>query len=667
MKTGLFRWCIRFVRRTGVYIAMGGAFIPFMLWSKSARADMNLIDAFLDSHDFDCLNLWIEGFCLFFVVRFTWYGMPTFTLEVTPRISHRNPDALVSVTGRLGNSPSDEIQLLYNKLELAISKPIVELVSGQDVPDLYDDPDETSAKAADSTGRRAGAKSSYNYSEVVIVGAPGNAFTLHAEGLGSLGEIPANLVEGTNDVISDAVNIPATVADVIHEVNPATAGNVDDLAEESDSGHFSNFLTQWQEADFQPTEFAQYILGEEFLDYLGIATDLYSTLDEADFNIGTVVDDAITGATDEVNEAVDEIGDVLGDVNDYLADEDAEQQLIDELEENPPEPPALSAEDEEELAELITEGLSTLDIVQLAEELNSTIEEAEEYVSEFLEKVEDIKEFIDSVSDMTGAGFKMHGFKSFCPREVDIFKPYYASGTDVIGWRWRLPELVFPHTYLPAFSLSDQNVFGLPGIDTTVYNVGKYELNGSGLFGTELGFPVYNHWGPIYPRAGGVLQADVTKARAVAASRAMHIATRSGQVHIYNYLFSVGGRLKRDKWYYEYFPGPFNPQDERTGSWQLLEGGTDGGDHSCMKFGDVDDILPTVNVTETVAVDGEGNEVPQFSFGTESYSNVANSKDSRLLFNVWRQYECCQRPDPSNGWSRFVSKLDVIPRFEVPL
>ena len=54
------------------------------------------------------------------------------------------------------------------------------------------------------------------------------------------------------------------------------------------------------------------------------------------------------------------------------------------------------------------------------------------------------------------------------------------------------------------------------------------------LPGLEVeGDPVVNEWGPLYPRYGQVTQYSQYQAAAVIALRAAHIATRSGQLHLY--------------------------------------------------------------------------------------------------------------------------------------
>jgi integrating conjugative element protein (TIGR03756 family) len=49
----------------------------------------------------------------------------------------------------------------------------------------------------------------------------------------------------------------------------------------------------------------------------------------------------------------------------------------------------------------------------------------------------------------------------------------------------------------------------------------------------DIGTPVINDWGPLYPRNGFVDQPDDAKAAAVDALRASSIVTQMGQAHVY--------------------------------------------------------------------------------------------------------------------------------------
>jgi integrating conjugative element protein (TIGR03756 family) len=94
-----------------------------------------------------------------------------------------------------------------------------------------------------------------------------------------------------------------------------------------------------------------------------------------------------------------------------------------------------------------------------------------------------------------------HFSPPLCPTDVTAFKPYFLSGLDAIGWRWQIPEVVYPQSLTP----------------------GLREV-GSGLLYT---------WGNLYPRGGFTTQSDDAKSGAVIAQRVADIVTRSSQPHVY--------------------------------------------------------------------------------------------------------------------------------------
>lgn len=120
-----------------------------------------------------------------------------------------------------------------------------------------------------------------------------------------------------------------------------------------------------------------------------------------------------------------------------------------------------------------------------------------------------------------------------CESATQPFYPYFLSTLDTIGWRFGLPELVYPEALVP----------GLREVGTMA----------SG-----------NMWGNIYPRQGTLVQADDFKSAAVTAQRAADITTRKGQAHVYTPIVAS----ERDG----YWP-PSDPVTENTDSnhkWQQL-------------------------------------------------------------------------------------------------
>lgn len=120
-----------------------------------------------------------------------------------------------------------------------------------------------------------------------------------------------------------------------------------------------------------------------------------------------------------------------------------------------------------------------------------------------------------------------------CESSTQPFYPYFLSTLDTIGWRFGIPELVYPEALAPGLR-----------------EVGAMWEG--------------NMWGNIYPREGTLVQPDDFKSAAVTAQRAADITTRTGQAHVYTPIVA----FERDG----YWP-PADPVTENTQSnhkWQQL-------------------------------------------------------------------------------------------------
>ena len=171
-----------------------------------------------------------------------------------------------------------------------------------------------------------------------------------------------------------------------------------------------------------------------------------------------------------------------------------------------------------------------------------------------------------------------------CPTDVTAFKPYFLSGVDAIGWRWLLPEIVYPQSVIP----------------------GVREI-GNGLLYT---------WGNVYPRGGFSTQSDDAKAAAVMAQRIADIVTRDSQPHVY--LSLNQGDADSNQHVNEqtmvWSPGPIKETDATNGWWQM-----------------------TVPVVEkTCAVFGS-NDVVAFN----SWGGGKIARSGSYAFTLWRPYQCC--------------------------
>lgn len=110
--------------------------------------------------------------------------------------------------------------------------------------------------------------------------------------------------------------------------------------------------------------------------------------------------------------------------------------------------------------------------------------------------------------------------------------PYLLSTLDTVGWRYNVPEAVYPESLIP----------------------GMREIGARSTL---------NLWGNVYPRGGFLHQADDHKAGAVVSQRAGDIVTRRGQLHVYQPLLASSRP--------GYWPaGALVESDASTGKWQEL-------------------------------------------------------------------------------------------------
>ena len=168
-----------------------------------------------------------------------------------------------------------------------------------------------------------------------------------------------------------------------------------------------------------------------------------------------------------------------------------------------------------------------------------------------------------------------------CPPRTIPLMPYFVSTLDALVWREIIPiESLYPASLIPGLK-----------------EIGNWPLN---------------TWGNVFPRTGMALQQEEPKAGAIIAQRAGEITTRSAQPHVYVPL-SWGQR----SWGMRYWnPSALEPNDERTGSWQMLEPRTD---TSCDAFGENDSLSLT------------------------SWSDGRKDPGGDYQFNLWRPYTCCRR------------------------
>lgn len=134
-------------------------------------------------------------------------------------------------------------------------------------------------------------------------------------------------------------------------------------------------------------------------------------------------------------------------------------------------------------------------------------------------------------------------FGLVCAGQTFPFFPYFISNLDSIAWRWDVPEMFYPQSWLPL--------------------VNTWDLGS-----------VTNNYGAIYPRHGFMTAQDPLKAGVLSAFRAAHFITRSGEPHLY---YTID-KANQDG----YWPSdPLDQDREDTGIWQMLYPRTDS---SCQRF-----------------------------------------------------------------------------------
>lgn len=197
--------------------------------APSPTTQYSFLDAFFDASSpdaYDCIDLRISGICTYIAIRV--YITPLgIDIDVSPEfsveLSHFNPDLLVSTYNRLGGSPLDVAQLLFDDLQNSLTKPLLEVVTGKPMPADYTDESKWGAVTTETTDSIH--KSTLQYNEVDIVGHPGNALKIIAELANGadtsdaveeqFAAIPQNISEGITD---QAASVPQAITDSSNDI-----------------------------------------------------------------------------------------------------------------------------------------------------------------------------------------------------------------------------------------------------------------------------------------------------------------------------------------------------------------------------------------------------------------------------------------------------------------
>lgn len=123
-------------------------------------------------------------------------------------------------------------------------------------------------------------------------------------------------------------------------------------------------------------------------------------------------------------------------------------------------------------------------------------------------------------------------FNLVCSGRTWPLFPYYISNLDAIAWRWDIPEMFYPQSLIPLF---------------TIWSLGTWS----------------NNYGPIYPRHGFLQQEDDLKAAVLTTYRAAHFLTRNNEPHVY---MPVSPSQEDGYWP----AGPLDQGDSDTGKFQML-------------------------------------------------------------------------------------------------
>lgn len=180
----------------------------------------------------------------------------------------------------------------------------------------------------------------------------------------------------------------------------------------------------------------------------------------------------------------------------------------------------------------------------------------------------------------------------YCPSQADSGVPYFISELDAVGWRWGIPDMLFPPSYVPGLR--------------------------------EIGFWPLNTWGPVYPRGGWTIQTEDPKAAAIVAQRTGDIVTRTGEPHVYRSL--SGPVIDGRKFTWPPFIG-LTENTNRGGDWQLMP----------PKSQDSSTTSSNSKITPFCEVFGENDTISITGWGGGKVS-----PDGDYLFTLWRPYTCCE-------------------------
>ncbi len=580
---------------------------------ENITTQTSLLEVFRDSHPIDCLKLFLRGICVYTVLNCGFTGCSV-AIRFYPQIEHYNPDFIVTSYGRMGASPVNEIDKLYDGIQTESSKAVLELISGEDVPVSYRqehmfsgaNTQQSNTDEEDNAG-----ESGTIFSEVEVIGHPGNLISISAKTMtGQLTNDATEVLEAQVGLLSNiATQGVNQVNAVVNEVTGGGPNNINGAV--GNPGAWANEpglgdTSRWQDNLFEPVDAA-------IVNILGSATDALNT---------------INAAANSVNNGQlgDQAQDILSDPGTFLLDQvaglDAYENIQGELDgiaeigglANETGQILLNGSFNEENANAMIAGLQDASgMPGLDGEFGADIEES----------ITQIQSSLDSGAlsfEVAGQSFDLSaGLTLFCPSVTQPLMPYYLSGLNVLSWRMQLPEMVYPKSY--ALPIPDSELF------LGNFSAGSLASPPTSLLPVTL--PDWSTWSNVYPRSGWVVQNDELKARATAAFRGVHVVTREGQSHLYRPALNIGAPGLRT-----WFPEPLNPNDITTGAWQMVFPEKQ---NECRR-------LPETGIDPGISTPRD----PALTSDSGSY-----------VWNVWRQYRCCQRPTSGAILARTVIPLTI--------
>ncbi|OED39701.1 hypothetical protein AB833_13850 [Chromatiales bacterium (ex Bugula neritina AB1)] len=606
--------------------------LTLSLLPHQATARTNFLEVFAKSNEPQCVELQLEGFALF--ARLSLSGIRFYASPITAQY---NPDFVVSAYPRLGNSPILESVVGFGPAQNLISQPVLEALTGRDAPETYRDVSLWSGQQSEGMKTQ---RTGLQYFETEVFGHPGNIFTLVSDRVQKINRVP------------DMGELGSTAFRAMNQQLSRNADRaVDVIANAS-----TRLGDSWNEGvDFNPRLVAaNAITGNlaRLANDPAVSGGIEQAIDRGEVNEGeqTLLTRLLDAGVSQANDTITDLGiDEPNDTGQEVGLNDLTRIDVAGL-------PG-------DVVDTLRQSLADLTPASIIDSLappayGQTLAMAEQVQSLF-ESTRDLSDLQGEISSLGfGVSAELMTWRGLCPSDTTMFSPYYLSGLNVPAWRFNIPEIADPRTYIPFSKRTTVGEF-FPG---TVG--GPREL--------LEGLAEVQNYGSVYPRNGYLLQADPVKAAAVTAFRAAHVVTRRNQAHVYRYAAPRNrSRLREMDAAYIALDSSLDsraestmqlePYLQETGRWQLIytKGGQE--DTQCHRFG-APDVNPPIQDNINSANPLTNND--DSAFATQ-WTDNRRSEDGAYVFNLWRRYRCAPEPrKPRFGTVRHLGNL-VIPTITI--